>query len=73
MDTFQEAMVTDETLDPSDWTEVQALSHRIVDDAIGYLRDIRDRPVWREMPVEVRAFFNAPMPREPASIADVYS
>ncbi|TIV65345.1 MAG: aspartate aminotransferase family protein, partial [Mesorhizobium sp.] len=47
-------------------------SHRVVDDAISYLRDVRDRPVWREMPNEVRAFFAAPLPREPTSIADVY-
>ncbi|TGQ54325.1 amino acid decarboxylase [Mesorhizobium sp. M1C.F.Ca.ET.193.01.1.1] len=72
MDNLQETTVMDETLDPSDWTDVRALSHRIVDDAIGYLRDVRDRPVWREMPAEVRTFFNAPMPREPAPIADVY-
>ncbi|WP_192249858.1 pyridoxal phosphate-dependent decarboxylase family protein [Mesorhizobium silamurunense] len=72
MDSLQETTVMEETLDPSDWADVQALSHRIVDDAIGYLRDVRDRPVWREMPDEVRAFFSAPLPREPAPIADVY-
>ncbi|TJW67051.1 MAG: amino acid decarboxylase, partial [Mesorhizobium sp.] len=50
MDNLQETTVMEETLDPPDWTDVQALSHRVVDDAIGYLRDVRDRPVWREMP-----------------------
>ncbi|AZO74171.1 MULTISPECIES: pyridoxal-dependent decarboxylase [unclassified Mesorhizobium] len=72
MDNLQETTVMEETLDPPDWTDVQALSHRVVDDAIGYLRDVRDRPVWREMPNEVRAFFAATLPREPTSIADVY-
>lgn len=72
MDTLQDAMIADETLDPQDWTDMQALSHRIVDDAIGYLRDIRDRPVWREMPAEVHAFFSAPLPHEPAPLADIY-
>ncbi|TGP19077.1 MULTISPECIES: aspartate aminotransferase family protein [unclassified Mesorhizobium] len=72
MDSLQETTVMEETLDPPDWTDVQALSHRVVDDAIGYLRDVRDRPVWCEMPNEVRAFFAAPLPREPTSIADVY-
>ncbi|MDX8502306.1 aspartate aminotransferase family protein [Mesorhizobium sp. VK4C] len=72
MDSLQETTAMDETLDPPDWADVQALSHRIIDDAVGYLRDVRDRPVWREMPAEVRRFFNAPMPREPAPIADVY-
>ena len=62
----------EETLDPLDWTDMQALSHRVVDDAVGYLRDVRDRPVWSEMPAEVRAFFTAPVPRSPAPLADVY-
>ena len=41
--------------------DAQALSHRIVDDAVGYLRDVRDRPVWQDMPAEVRAFFETPL------------
>ncbi|TIT86980.1 MAG: amino acid decarboxylase, partial [Mesorhizobium sp.] len=72
MDTLQEAMVSDETLDPPDWSDMQALSHRIIDDAVAYLKNVRDRPVWREMPADVRSFFSAPVPHEPASIADVY-
>ncbi|CDX31572.1 aspartate aminotransferase family protein [Mesorhizobium sp. WSM4935] len=72
MDTLQEAVVAEETLDPPDWADMQALSHRIVEDAVAYLRDVRDRPVWREMPVDVRTFFSAPLPREPMLIADVY-
>ncbi|RWC89795.1 MAG: aspartate aminotransferase family protein [Mesorhizobium sp.] len=65
-------MVAEETLDPADWTDVQALSHRVVDDAVDYLRELRDRPVWREMPGQVRDFFTAPLPRSPASLAAVY-
>ncbi|MEQ8393805.1 pyridoxal-dependent decarboxylase [Thalassobaculum sp.] len=62
----------EETLDPSDWEPVRALSHRIMDDAIDHLRDVRDRPVWREMPAEVRAALDAPLPRAPLPLADVY-
>lgn len=72
MDSLREKTVMEETLDPPDWADMQALSHRIVDDAVDYLKHVRDRPVWREMPAEVRAFFSAPLPREPAPIADVY-
>jgi aromatic-L-amino-acid decarboxylase len=74
MDAVQETLgwVAEETLDPSDWTDVRALSHRIVDDAVAYLRDVRERPVWQEMPGEVREFFTAPLPRSPAPLADVY-
>ena len=62
----------EETLDPQDWSGTLALSHRIVDDAVAYLRDVRDRPVWREMPTDVRAFFTAPLPRSPEPVAEVY-
>ncbi|WP_217575820.1 aspartate aminotransferase family protein [Mesorhizobium sp. GbtcB19] len=72
MDSFRESMIADETLDPPDWTDAGALSHRIVDDAIAYLRDVRERPAWREMPAEVREFFNSPMPRSPAPVSAVY-
>lgn len=63
---------TEETLDPSDWADVQVLSHRIVDDAVAYLRDVRQRPVWQEMPGDVRDFFTASLPQSPTPLADIY-
>jgi aromatic-L-amino-acid decarboxylase len=63
----------EETLDPSNWNEALALSRRVVDDAVAYLRDVRDRPVWREMPADVRARFATPLPRAPEPLADVYA
>ncbi|TIN72257.1 MAG: aspartate aminotransferase family protein, partial [Mesorhizobium sp.] len=74
MDAMQEnlGLVAEETLDPPDWADVQALSHRVIDDAVDYLRDVRDRPVWREMPADVREAFAAPLPRSPAPLAAVY-
>jgi glutamate/tyrosine decarboxylase-like PLP-dependent enzyme len=62
----------EETLDPEDWSEAEALSHQIIEDAIGYLRDVSDRPVWREMPQEVKAFFASRLPRSPAPLTEVY-
>ena len=61
-----------ETLDPDDWSEALAISRGIPDDAVAYLRDVRDRPVWKEIPREVRASFDAPLPRKPESLAEVY-
>ncbi|MES0073233.1 aspartate aminotransferase family protein [Mesorhizobium sp. M0058] len=66
------ATSTEETLDPSDWADVQSLSHRIVDDAVAYLRDVRQRPVWQEMPGDVRDFFTASLPQSPTPLADIY-
>lgn len=63
----------EETLDPNDWSDVRAVAHRMIDDSIGYLRDVRKRPVWQEMPVDVKATFEAPLPRVPSPLEDVYS
>ncbi len=71
MDTLRKA-AAEETLDPDDWADVQALSHQVVDDAVRYLRDIRNRPVWQEIPAEVKAFFESPLPHEPAPLAEIY-
>ena len=74
MDALRKALnpVAEETLDPDDWTDVQTLSHRVVEDAIGYLRDLRDRPVWQDVPADLKAFFAAPVPRLPAPLTEVY-
>ncbi|MGB3815407.1 MAG: aspartate aminotransferase family protein [Shinella sp.] len=67
-----DAMSKEETLDPSDWSEVEALSHRIVKDAVDYLRDVRERPPWRAMSADVRRIFGAPMPVAGLPLGDVY-
>jgi aromatic-L-amino-acid decarboxylase len=74
MSTLQKVpnLAAEETLDPNDWTDLQALSHQIIDDAIRYLRDIRDRPVWQDMPADVKASFESPLPQRPAPLADIY-
>jgi len=63
---------SEETLDPADWEEMRALSHKIVDDAINYTRDVRDRPLWQDMPDQVRTIFNAPLPQSPTALEKVY-
>lgn len=61
-----------ETLDPADWASVAALAHRMVDDAVRHLRDLRERPVWQPMPKHVEAQFHAPLPDGPTPIEGVY-
>jgi glutamate/tyrosine decarboxylase-like PLP-dependent enzyme len=63
----------EETLDPPSWAEAQALSHRVIDDAVGYLRDVRERPAWQPMPAAVRESFDTPVPRSPSALSDVYT
>ena len=62
-----------ETLDPDDWSAVTALGHRMVEDAIARLAGLRDRPVWREMPPDVRNHFAAPLPLGPQPLEDIYA
>lgn len=61
-----------ETLDPTDWDAMRALAHRMVDDALTYLKTVRERPVWQPIPEHIAARFDAPAPQEPANASAVY-
>jgi aromatic-L-amino-acid decarboxylase len=61
-----------ETLDPQDWTDLRALGHRMLDDMIDYIANIRERPVWQPIPDVVRAQFREELPRGANEPADVY-
>ena len=63
----------EESLDPDDWDELRTLGHRMVDDMLDYLRTVRDRPVWRPIPAEIRARFTGPVPRETQGPAGAYA
>jgi hypothetical protein len=62
----------EESLDPADWRELRALGHRMVDDMMDYLEQVRERPVWRSVPAESRAALDEPIPRGPTDPAVVY-
>jgi glutamate/tyrosine decarboxylase-like PLP-dependent enzyme len=61
-----------ETLDPKNWDEIRAQGHRMLDDMLDYAANIRDRPVWQPIPDDVRARFNAELPRQASDLAEVY-
>jgi aromatic-L-amino-acid decarboxylase len=63
----------EETLDPEDWTTASTMAHRIIDDAIRHLSQVRERPIWQEMPPHVRAAYLAPVPDQPTSLENVYA
>jgi aromatic-L-amino-acid decarboxylase len=62
----------EESLDPQDWEDLRALSHKIIDDAINHTRDVRDRPLWQEMPKDVRENFATSLPQNPMPLEQVY-
>jgi aromatic-L-amino-acid decarboxylase len=54
---------SEETLDPKDWDGLRRLGHRMVDDALDYLRTVRERPVWRSPSPDSRTRLQEPLPR----------
>ncbi len=53
--------------------ELRALAHRIVDDWCDSLATLRDEPVWRPVPPEVRARLQAPLARRGAGLDAAYA
>jgi aromatic-L-amino-acid/L-tryptophan decarboxylase len=62
-----------ETLDPHDWDDIRAQGHRMLDDMLDYVANIRARPVWQPIPDAVRSRFRGPLPRQPSDLGDVYA
>ena len=60
-------------LDPDDWHDFRAQSHRMLDDMLDYLQTLRERPVWQPIPAAVRAGFKQALPREASQLADVHA
>jgi aromatic-L-amino-acid/L-tryptophan decarboxylase len=61
-----------EGLDPEDWDAAIGAAHGILDDCAAYLRDVRNRPVWRPVPSDVAAAFEAPPPPLPQPLSEVW-
>ncbi|HEX7759881.1 MAG TPA: pyridoxal-dependent decarboxylase [Caulobacteraceae bacterium] len=61
------------SLDPTDWASVRTLGRKMVDDMVGYLQSVRERPVWRSVPAEVKVRLDEPLPRAGQSLEAVYA
>lgn len=59
------------SLDPENWEDFRASSHRALDLLIDFLQKIRERKAWEEPPKKVRAQFQAPLPREGRDFSDL--
>jgi len=60
------------TLDPPSWPEFRGQAHRMLDDILDYLENIRDRPVWQPIPESVRERFHDQLPSGPSDLATVH-
>lgn len=61
-----------ESLDPQDWNAMRALAHRMVDDALDHLQNVRERPVWQPVPDEIAERFKSPAPLKPEGADATY-
>ena len=60
------------SLDPIDWESLRIQSHRMLDDMLDYVAQIRDRPVWQPAPAATESIFLEALPAEPTSLAAVH-
>lgn len=62
----------EETLDPEDWESTRKLGHKMIDDMIDYLKTVRERPAWQNIPQQIKAQFTAPVPISSEKPEEVY-
>jgi glutamate/tyrosine decarboxylase-like PLP-dependent enzyme len=63
----------DESLDPQDWEAFRRVAHSALDEAIDYIRDVRQRPVWQAVPEQVKSQLKEPLPAAPQPVENTYS
>ncbi|WP_433973253.1 pyridoxal-dependent decarboxylase [Tunturiibacter lichenicola] len=61
------------SLDPSDWTGFRVEAHRMLDDMIDYIANIRERAVWQPIPDPLRAQLRGDVPLLPTDLAMVHA
>lgn len=65
-------MTSELTLDPEDWENLKTLGHKMLDDMLDHLRDIRRHPVWQQIPKEVKLKFKMPIPNKSQAREEIY-
>ena len=74
MSAEKETTMTKEiNLDPKEWDSFRKLGHQIIEDIANYYEDIRDKPVWSEVPDGIKNQFKNSIPHSPTNPEDVYS
>jgi aromatic-L-amino-acid decarboxylase len=60
------------SLDPSDWNAFRELAHAALDEAIDFVKSVRNRPLWQPVTESVKAKLAEPLPAKPQGIESVY-
>jgi aromatic-L-amino-acid decarboxylase len=67
-----ENSLKEETLDPEDWDSMRALGHRMMDDLLDQLANLKDRPAWQHAPEIVKTHFNGDLPLDSQDPEGIY-
>ena len=59
-------------LDPAYWPSARVQAHKMLDDILDHVEQVRARPVWRPIPEEVRVALRQPSPGQPSDLAAVH-
>ena len=62
-----------EELDPEDWEYIKKIGHEIVNDMVDYLRDVRERPIWNQIPSDYGEMFDQPLPQGNGDFNQIYN
>lgn len=57
------------SLDPLEWESLRVQGHKMLDDMLDYIAQIRNRPVWQPPPESTESIFQRPLPAHPTSLA----
>jgi aromatic-L-amino-acid decarboxylase len=73
LEAFDPQDLDPQDLDPKDWAAARAQAHRMLDDILDHVQQVRDGPVWRPIPDAVRGEFASTLPWSPTDLADVHA
>jgi aromatic-L-amino-acid/L-tryptophan decarboxylase len=59
-------------LDPENWEDIRTLGHQMVDDMINYLKNVEERPAWKEIPETAIESYKTSIPQKPENIFTIY-
>jgi len=63
--------IEETSLDPLDWDAFRRTAHRALDTMIDDLASVEDRPVWQNMPDDLRGRFREDLPRTGSDLDDL--
>jgi hypothetical protein len=60
------------SLDPVDWPAARCVAHQMLDLSLDHIQYVRDRPIWRPIPDDIRAALeDEPLPEQGQPLSDV--